>query len=51
MCVDCVLASSRIAQDDPGRRPPPQGGSVTVGIGAILGQHTKYPKITTTLCR
>jgi hypothetical protein len=29
MCVDCVLASPRIAQADPGRWTPPQGGSVT----------------------
>jgi hypothetical protein len=28
MCVDCVLASLRIAQDDPGQRTTPQGGSV-----------------------
>jgi hypothetical protein len=35
MCVDCVLASPRIAQADPGRRTPPQGGSV---IGRLLGQ-------------
>jgi hypothetical protein len=31
MCVDCVLASLRIAQSDPGRKPPPWGGSVTSG--------------------
>jgi hypothetical protein len=30
MCVDCVLASLRIAQVDPGRRTPPRGGSVTL---------------------
>jgi hypothetical protein len=30
MCIDCVLASPRIAQDDPGRRTPPRGGSVIV---------------------
>jgi hypothetical protein len=24
MCVDCVLASSRIAQVDPGDGPPPE---------------------------
>jgi hypothetical protein len=30
MCVDCVLASPRIAQADPGRRTPPRGASVTV---------------------
>jgi hypothetical protein len=29
MCVDCVLASPRIAQVDPGDGPPFQGGSVT----------------------
>jgi hypothetical protein len=28
MCVDCVLASLRLAQADPGRRTPPRGGSV-----------------------
>jgi hypothetical protein len=31
--------------------PPPWGGSVIVGIRAILRQHTTYQKITTTLCR
>jgi hypothetical protein len=31
MCVDCVLASPRIAQADPGQRTPPRGSSVTVG--------------------
>jgi hypothetical protein len=29
MCVDCGLASLRIAQADPGRRTPPRGRSVT----------------------
>jgi hypothetical protein len=29
MCVDCVLASPRIAQANPGRWTPPRGGSVT----------------------
>jgi hypothetical protein len=31
MCVDCVLASPRIAQAVPGQRPPPRGSSVTDG--------------------
>jgi hypothetical protein len=30
MCVDCVRASLRVAQADPGRRTPPCGGSVTM---------------------
>jgi hypothetical protein len=30
MCVDCVLASSRIAQVDPSQQAPPRGGSVTL---------------------
>jgi hypothetical protein len=29
MCVDCVLASPRIAQADPGRQTFPQGRSIT----------------------
>jgi hypothetical protein len=29
MCVDCVLASPRIAQVDPGDGPPFRGGFVT----------------------
>jgi hypothetical protein len=29
MCVDCVLASSRITQANPCRRNPPRGGFVT----------------------
>jgi hypothetical protein len=29
MCVDCVLASPRIAQVDPGDESPSRGGSVT----------------------
>jgi hypothetical protein len=32
MCVDCVLASPRIAQVDPGRRTPPRGGSITISL-------------------
>jgi hypothetical protein len=36
MCVDYVLASPRIAQDDPGRRMPSPGGSVTVGYQSNL---------------
>jgi hypothetical protein len=32
LCVDCVLASPRIAQADPGRRTPPRGHSVTLII-------------------
>jgi hypothetical protein len=51
MCVDCVLTSPSIAQADPGRRTPPRGGSVTVGIRACLRQHTKCLKITATLCQ
>jgi hypothetical protein len=31
MCVDCVLASPRIAQANPGLRTPRRGGFVTVG--------------------
>jgi hypothetical protein len=31
MCVDCVLALLRIAQDDPDRCTPPRGSSVIVG--------------------
>jgi hypothetical protein len=50
MRVDCVLASPRIAQADPGRRTPPRGGSIIVGIRASLMQQTKCLKITTTLC-
>jgi hypothetical protein len=30
LCDDCILASPRIAQADPGRRTPPRGHSVTV---------------------
>jgi hypothetical protein len=30
MCVDCILASPRIGQADPGRRIPPRCGSVTL---------------------
>jgi hypothetical protein len=29
MCVDCVLASPRIAQVDPDGEPPSRGGSIT----------------------
>jgi hypothetical protein len=29
MCVDCVLASLKVTQADPGRRTPPRGGSIT----------------------
>jgi hypothetical protein len=32
MCVDCVLASPRIAQADPGRQTPPRGGSITIPV-------------------
>jgi hypothetical protein len=35
-CVDCVLASLRITQADPGRRTPPRGGFVTVGYQSKL---------------
>jgi hypothetical protein len=51
VCVDCVLASPRITQANPGRQTPPRGGSVTVGIRANLSQYTKYLKLTPTLCR
>jgi hypothetical protein len=33
MCVDCVLASSRIAQANPSQRTPPQGGTSIVDNG------------------
>jgi hypothetical protein len=36
LCVLIALASPRIAQADPGRRTPPQGGSVTVGYQSKL---------------
>jgi hypothetical protein len=36
ICVDCVLASSRIIQADPGRRTSPRGHSVTVGYQSKL---------------
>jgi hypothetical protein len=36
MCVDCVLASLRIAQADPSRQIPPQGASVIVGYQSKL---------------
>jgi hypothetical protein len=44
MCFDFILASLRIAQADPGRRTPPRGDFVIVGIRGILRQHTKVPK-------
>jgi hypothetical protein len=39
MCVDCVLASLKIAQADPGRRTPPRGGSVIIDdvVVVVLG--------------
>jgi hypothetical protein len=40
VCVDCVLASPRIAQDDPSRRTPPRGGSVTHALGTVRGVET-----------
>jgi hypothetical protein len=40
MCVDCVLASSRITQVDSDQRTPPRGGSVIGGIRVCLRQHT-----------
>jgi hypothetical protein len=36
MCVDCVIASLRIAQAGPGRWIPPQGGSIIVGYQSKL---------------
>jgi hypothetical protein len=39
MCVDCVLASPRIAQADPGRRTPPQGGSITWRMEGFSTRH------------
>jgi hypothetical protein len=30
LCVDCVLASPRIAQADPSQQMPPRGHSVTI---------------------
>jgi hypothetical protein len=36
MCVDCVLASPRIAQVDPGDRTPFRGGSVTANSSLVL---------------
>jgi hypothetical protein len=51
VCVDCVLASPRITQANPGRQTLPRGGSVIVGIRANLSQYTKYLKLTPTLCR
>jgi hypothetical protein len=35
LCVDCVLASPRIAQADPGWRTPPWGGSVTHKLNSM----------------
>jgi hypothetical protein len=49
MCVDCVLASPKITQADPGRWTPPQGGSVTVSYQSKLEATHLYIKITTTL--
>jgi hypothetical protein len=40
MFVDCVPASLRITQADPGQRTPLRGSSVIVGIRASLRQHT-----------
>jgi hypothetical protein len=51
MCVDCVLASLRIAQADPGRRTPPIGGFVIVGYQSKLEATHQYLKIITTLSR
>jgi hypothetical protein len=34
--VDCVLASLRITQTDPGQQTPPRGGSITATIRLIL---------------
>jgi hypothetical protein len=34
MCIDCVLASLRIAQADHGRWTPPRGGSVTLSYSS-----------------
>jgi hypothetical protein len=39
MCVDCILASPRITQVDPGDEPLPKV-VVTVGIRANLRQYT-----------
>jgi hypothetical protein len=39
MCVDCVLASPRITQVDPGEEPPSRGGSITIheSIDPVVG--------------
>jgi hypothetical protein len=42
MCVDCVLASPRITQADPGRRTPPRGGSVTASSVQMLPPPTGF---------
>jgi hypothetical protein len=44
MGVDCVLASPRVAQVDPGDEPPPGGGSIIVGTRANLRQQTSTSK-------
>jgi hypothetical protein len=41
MCVDCVPASLRIAQADPGRRSPPRGGSITPNLLAMKSRDPK----------
>jgi hypothetical protein len=51
LCVDCVLTLPRIAQADPGRRTPPQGGSIIDGIRASLRQHIEVPKKIATMLR
>jgi hypothetical protein len=40
MCVDCVLASPRITQVDPGDKPLLEVVLVVVGTSANLRQHT-----------
>jgi hypothetical protein len=51
MYVDCVLASSRIAQANPGRRTPHYEVVLSqLFIRAGLRQHNKYLKTITMLC-
>jgi hypothetical protein len=45
LCVDCVLASTRIAQADPGQHTEvPEGILSQLVIRASMGQHTEVPK-------
>jgi hypothetical protein len=42
MCVDCVLASPRITQVDPGDEPLSEVVLLQPRLGWLLGQKTKY---------